>query len=66
MKENGIIDHMRKFLELEDKNVYNTSFDSLIDSVINAKNKIRLAIIGKYCSNPDSYQSLTKALEHAC
>lgn len=59
------IDHMIcEKLNLADKEIDLSDFESLVDTIKQPKGKVRVGIIGKYVQHQDAYKSVFEALHH--
>ena len=61
----NILEPISKQLDLGELKPDMNKWDSLVHKIINPKNEISLAFVGKYLDLKESYKSLTEALIHA-
>lgn len=65
LDEQGMGDYICGRLKLEARKPDWSGWKSIVDSMLNAKYKVRVALCGKYTSLADSYVSILEALKHA-
>ncbi|MEM1559835.1 MAG: CTP synthase, partial [Candidatus Bathyarchaeia archaeon] len=65
LDEQGMGDYICSRLKLEARKPDWSRWKSIVDSMLNAKYKVRVALCGKYTSLADSYVSILEALKHA-
>lgn len=65
LEEEGLANRVCEFLELEEKAPDLSEWQSLVSRIKNLKNKITVALVGKYVELPDAYLSASEALRHA-
>ena len=60
-----IVDRVLKFFKIKSKNKVNLEpWKKITNLVLNTKNIVNIAIIGKYVELKDAYKSLDEALTH--
>ncbi len=65
LKEQKFDSMVAEYLRLELKEKQNDVLKQHHDNIVNAKDNVKIAIIGKYVANKDSYISVIEALKHA-
>jgi CTP synthase len=65
LDQQGMGDHICKRLQLEEHKPNWSSWTQFVDSVLNPKSEVKIALIGKYVGLVDSYVSMNEALGHA-
>ncbi|MEM2338702.1 MAG: CTP synthase [Nitrososphaerales archaeon] len=65
LEKEGALSYICKKLQLNFKEIKWDSWIKFVNSFLNAKDEVRIAIVGKYVSLVDSYVSINHALIHA-
>jgi CTP synthase len=65
LDQQGMGNYICKRLQLEERKPDWSSWTQFVDSVLNPKSEVRIALIGKYIGLVDSYVSMNEALGHA-
>jgi len=65
LDQQGMGDYVCKRLQLKESKPDWSSWEQFVDSVLNPKFEIKIALIGKYVGLLDSYVSMNEALGHA-
>ncbi|WP_319205063.1 CTP synthase [uncultured Ilyobacter sp.] len=65
MEANGLATVVCRKLGIEDKEVDLTKWEEMVDRIVNPKDDIRVAVVGKYVELKDAYISVNEAIEHA-
>ena len=65
LKRQKLDDIVLKKLKLEAPEPDMSEWEALVERVLNLKNKVEVAVVGKYVELPDAYLSLHEALKHA-
>jgi CTP synthase len=65
LDEQGMGDYISARLKLESRKPDWNEWKRIVDSMLNAKYKVKIALCGKYTSLADSYVSILEALKHA-
>jgi CTP synthase len=65
LDQQGMGGYVCKRLQLEDRKPDWNSWTQFVDSVLNPKSEVKIALIGKYIGLVDSYVSMNEALGHA-
>ncbi|WP_372714681.1 CTP synthase [Ilyobacter sp.] len=65
MEANGLAKVVCRKLGIEDREVDLTAWEEMVDRIVNPKDDIRLAVVGKYVELKDAYISVNEAIEHA-
>jgi CTP synthase len=65
LDQQGMGDYICKRLQLEEHKPDWSSWAKFVDSVLNPKSEVKIALIGKYVGLVDSYVSMNEALGHA-
>jgi len=61
----GLGEFVSKRLGLDSQPSDLEAWSKLVDTLKHPKNKVRIAVVGKYTSNGDAYKSISEALVHA-
>ncbi|ADO82409.1 CTP synthase [Ilyobacter polytropus] len=65
MEANGLATVVCRKLGIEDREVDLTKWEEMVDRIVNPKDDIRVAVVGKYVELKDAYISVNEAIEHA-
>ena len=65
MEANGLAKVVCRKLGIEDREVDLTKWEEMVDRIVNPKDDIRVAVVGKYVELKDAYISVNEAIEHA-
>lgn len=65
LHEQGVDAHLCELLRLNTKPANLQMWDKLVERLENPRNKVRIAMVGKYVDLTESYKSLSEALTHA-
>lgn len=65
MEEKGLAKTACKKLGIEDREIDLTPWKEVVDKIKNPKERIRLAVVGKYVELKDAYISVNEAIENA-
>lgn len=65
LDEQGMGDYICRRLKLNGKNPSWKTWNAFVESLLNPKYEIKIALVGKYAGLSDSYVSMNEALRHA-
>ena len=65
LKRQKLDDIVLRKLKIEAPQPDMSEWEALVERVLNLKNKVEVAVVGKYVELPDAYLSLHEALKHA-
>ncbi len=60
----GLDTQVLKYFNIEPKSLDITNWQKIINNLNNLKDKVNIAVVGKYVGLPDSYKSISEALTH--
>ncbi|MEM2876422.1 MAG: CTP synthase, partial [Candidatus Bathyarchaeia archaeon] len=65
LDEQGMGDYICRRLRIEGRKPSWRSWDAFVDSLLNPKHEVKVALVGKYTGLADSYASMNEAFRHA-